>query len=219
MKGVTICYVFINLQNGKLYLGSAKASNSRDRFNDHLRSPLKTSKNLREDVKKIGWENFGYGVVSTHPSDIDTKELRHIEHVKIIQLEMSGLLYNTQIKVGNDRSPSEETKKKIAATLKGRKTSDETKGKISAAQKGRTFSDETRRLMSQSAKLRKSSAETKAKISRAGLGRKVGADTKEKISLALKGRIMSQETKDKISASKRRDKKEALKAKRSKDDT
>ena len=71
---------------------------------------------------------------------------------------------------------SEETKRKISKSNKGKICSKETRNKLSIAHKGRKLSEETKRKMSQSAKRVGSGLWMK--------GRKLTAETKEKIRIA-----------------------------------
>lgn len=93
------------------------------------------------------------------------------------------------------RIMSEETKKKISETKKGRKLSEEHKRKISKGGKGRVVTEETRE------KLRK----INSGISRRGKGFKLSEETKTKMSNSKKGikwdYPMPEETKLKISQS------------------
>jgi hypothetical protein len=104
---------------------------------------------------------------------------------------------------------SDETKRKISDTKKGRpmseetkakmrdrKLSDETKQKLSEAHKGKTLSEEHKKKL----RGRKISDETKAKMSAAK--RQMSDETKAKMSAAK--RQMSDETKAKMSASQRK---------------
>ena len=113
---------------------------------------------------------------------------------------------------------SEETKKKISESSKGKIISDETKRKMSEAKKGKIVSDETRRKMSEANKGKSLSEEHKKKISEshkkenlsdesrkniseAQKGKSQSDEAKKKISKAQKGKIVSDETKKKISES------------------
>lgn len=101
---------------------------------------------------------------------------------------------------------SEETKKKISASLKGHAHSEETKKKISEKNKGRVCSEETKLKLSNIFSGKPRSDEVKQKISNSqkGIKRKpLSIETKEKISKTLKNRQFSEETKNKISAAKK----------------
>ena len=105
---------------------------------------------------------------------------------------------------------SEETKRKISKSLKGRKYSEEYKRKMSKALKGRKFSEETRKKLSIASKGRKFSDETKHKISETKKGKLLSEEHKRKISETLKGHLAwnkgipsSEETRHKLSESRK----------------
>ena len=90
---------------------------------------------------------------------------------------------------------SDETKKKISATLKGRTLNEETRKKMSEAKKGRTLSAEHRRKISESHKGHTLSEDTRKKMSESRKGR----------TSPRKGVTLSEETRKKMSeAAKRR---------------
>jgi very-short-patch-repair endonuclease len=87
---------------------------------------------------------------------------------------------------------TDEYKKKMSETLKGRIFSEEWKRKISEANKGRipkSVSEETRRKLSLIGRGKKRSEETKQRIRLVRLGTKRSEETKRKIAIAAKGRI------------------------------
>jgi len=110
---------------------------------------------------------------------------------------------------------TEETKRKISESLKGRKLSEEHKRKISELHKGKKHSEETKKKMSESMigknKGKKHSEETKKKMSESlkgcNKGKKFTKEHKRKLSLSLKnnkhclGRKLSEEQKRKIGES------------------
>lgn len=110
--------------------------------------------------------------------------------------------------VGNKLS--DETKRKISQSLKGKKQgpmSEESKSRLSASLKGKNLgkvrTDEQRKAMSDQQKGRKGhkhSEETKQKLREANLGKHVNAFTeehKQKISTALKGKPKKKESVEK----------------------
>lgn len=108
------------------------------------------------------------------------------------------------VQVKNKRIVSEETKKNISESLKGRVLSEETKKIIRKAVKN-SMTVEVRRKMSESAKGKIISEETRRKISEAHKGRKHPPFTDEalkKMSEFQRNRVrepMSEETKKKLS--------------------
>ena len=79
--------------------------------------------------------------------------------------------------------------------------SEESKKKISNSKKGKTFTDEHKYKIGLSNSRRVISAETKEKHRLNGLGKKASPETKEKLRQNRLGYIHSEETKDKISES------------------
>ena len=86
---------------------------------------------------------------------------------------------------------SEETKRKIAESHKGRTLSEDTKRKISESHKGKKLSDETKKKLSESI-----SGENHPLY-----GKHHSEETKQKMSAAKKGRHFSDEHKEKLSNS------------------
>lgn len=102
-------------------------------------------------------------------------------------------------------SHSDETRRKISLSHKGKKKSAQTIELMSKLMMGHVVTDETKQKIREKALLRdKPSAETRRKLSEAGK-RKVGfkhtEEAKTKIGLSSSGRIHKEETKKKISNS------------------
>jgi hypothetical protein len=83
---------------------------------------------------------------------------------------------------------SEESKKKISESLKGKKLSEEHKQKLSEAGKGRKYSDESKKKMSDSAKGKQKTKEHKENLSKSGKGVKRTEEFKEKLRNLYKGK-------------------------------
>jgi hypothetical protein len=84
---------------------------------------------------------------------------------------------------------SEETRRKLSKSLKGRVFSEEHRKKISENCKGKIFSEEHKRKISENAKNRP--------------GRPLSEETRKKISERLKGKIVTEETRRKMSEANR----------------
>jgi len=97
--------------------------------------------------------------------------------------------------------PSEETRKKMSLTRKGRRFSEDHRRKISKANTGKVRSDEAKQKMSLHGK--SPSKETRQKISKAGKGRVHSDESKQKMSKAKKGKPILAETRLKMSEAKR----------------
>jgi len=97
---------------------------------------------------------------------------------------------------------TEEHKRKLSESQKGKKLSEEHKRKISKTQKGRKMSEEHRRKISESGKGKTHSQESRKRMSDAKKGKKLPPrteETKRKISEANRGKVVSAETRRKLS--------------------
>lgn len=99
---------------------------------------------------------------------------------------------------------SEETKKKISESMKGRKLSEEHKQNLSKVlkvtwMKGKHHSEETKRKMREKRKGQVFTEETRKKMSESRKGRKFSEEHKRKISEVNKGRKFSEEHKRRMS--------------------
>lgn len=95
---------------------------------------------------------------------------------------------------------SEETKRKMSKTQKGKIVSEETKRKIRESNIGKKLTEKTKRKISEAGIGRKHSEETKKKIRESGTGLKRTEETKRKIRESWKNREpCSEETKRKMS--------------------
>lgn len=97
---------------------------------------------------------------------------------------------------------SEETKRKISESNKGKIIPKEQVEKLRSINLGKKHSLETRRKMSEARKKENLSEETLRKLSLASTGRKHSEEVKKKISIANTGRIFSKEHRQNISKSK-----------------
>ena len=94
----------------------------------------------------------------------------------------TGILRNETDGGEGISNPSEETRKKMSETHKGKIFSEETKKRMSESGKGRVVSEETRR-----------------KIGQWQIGKTLSEETKRKLSVAKKGKTPSEETRKKQS--------------------
>lgn len=134
----------------------------------------------------------------------DSDELLIREQFYINTLDVIKNGYNIAPKAGNTLGVpcSEETKKKIGASNKGRVVSEETKQKLKGKNLGNKFAynargikrtEETKRKMSEAQKGNKKGIGNKSNT-----GKTISDEVKLKISNSLKGRICSSETKLKM---------------------
>ena len=109
---------------------------------------------------------------------------------------------------GNGGVPCEETRRKMSESKKN--MSEEVRKKISESLKGKTLSEEVRKKISESLKGKQFSEETRRKLSDANKGKTLSEESRKKISDARKGKPapnkgipMSEESRKKMSDAKK----------------
>jgi group I intron endonuclease len=204
MKG--IIYIHRNKVNGKCYVGQTVQS-PHTRWGENGRNYIEKNKDgsflipkFAPAILKYGFdEGFEHIVLPTVYKT--QEELNAAEIATIAKYDSFNNGYNATLGGGGFGKLSEETRRKISESNKGRKRSEESRRKMSEAAKGKVVSEETRRKISEVRKGKKRSEETKRKISEYQKGKKrkkLSEETKRKISEAKKGRVLSEETKRKI---------------------
>lgn len=169
MNNSGIYIITFNTSNN-FYIG--RALNFKNRIKKHLyelRKGIHKNSKLQNSFNKYGEDSILYGVKIPLPED----EYIHkeIEQILVDNLydHPSCMNQSRSASGGNVAPMTEERKKKISASNKGRgfglKRSPEVCAKLSIAFKGRKFSDETREKNSNSQKGKILSDETKRKIS------------------------------------------------------
>lgn len=198
MQGI---YKIKNTINNFSYIGSSK--DIKRRFRNHkyfLRANKHGSIYLQRSWNKYGENNFIFEILETVDlqKDLENREQYHIDNTKC--------LYNLCKTAGNTfgYKHTEETKRKISESNKGKVLSNEVKNKISKALKGRKLSKEVRKKISISkkGKLKKYSKDFIEKATERILlykgsfkNNKHSDDSKLKMSLSQKGKKQSEETK------------------------
>ena len=190
-------YRIINLINKKVYVGSS--SRLRRRRYDHfkyLKLNKHPNKHLQSSYNRYGEDNFTYEILEKLPFIEDRELLKNMllerEQYWIEELKsyLSEYGYNLNPVAGSRLGSkcSEETKKKISESNKGRIQTEEHRRKNSEANKGRVVSEETRQKISEAQKGKKRkplSEEHKKKISKGNKGKKrkpLSEEHKKKIS-------------------------------------
>lgn len=174
-------YRITNLVNGKTYIGQHKYKKLHDDY-------MGSGKYLKRAYKKYGIENFKKDVLVfnvVEKSFIDTLEKEYIKFYRSISKAEYNIADGGQ---GGSGARSEETRKKISETMKGRKQSEETIRKKSQARKGKCRLEETKKRISEALRGRKYSEETLKKYSEAQQGKILSEETKRRISEAMKGK-------------------------------
>jgi group I intron endonuclease len=155
-------------------------------------------------IKKYGWDNFSWVLLEHGVTDFDILNKLEIYWIEEFDTYYNG--YNLTKGGGGALGfyPSEETRKKLSESLKGRKYSEETKRKLSEANKGHIVTEETRRKISEAQKghtynrgriIGSMPEEARKKISKTMKGMPKSEETKRKMSEAKKGKKLSEEHK------------------------
>jgi group I intron endonuclease len=145
-----IVYKITNKVNNKIYIGLT--NNFQKRKQGHL-SDCFNEKSKRYNhliyraIRKYGLENFQWDILKTYP---DRKSMELGEKYYIAYYESNNKNNGYNCTIGGDGGPirlgmktSEETKKKISLSCKGKVISEEQKKQISETLKGRKPSNNT----------------------------------------------------------------------------
>lgn len=131
-----VVYMHVNKINNKKYIGitQQKVKKRWQRGEGYIRCPL-----FYNAIKKYGWDNFNHEILFENLSKEDACRIE-TELIKFYKSNDRNLGYN--ISDGGNcvwygLHHSEETKKKISTTHKGRKLSEEHKAKLSIASSGK----------------------------------------------------------------------------------
>jgi len=214
-------YILRNLQNGKVYIGSAININRRKQ--EHfktLRRGIHSNIHLQRAWEKYGECSFEWKVLIHCGID----DLLHYEQRAMeIYKEANRKLYNISPTAGSTlgikhsresrinmskgqrgRKHSLETRAKLSLAGRGKKKSSEHILKMSAANKGHRPSQTTIDASVAVRKGKKLSPEHKAKLSKALKGKNFTPEHRYNLAMAQIGRKCSLETRAKISAAHKR---------------
>lgn len=185
MQGI---YIIKNLTNGKVYIGQSKDVSARLRRHKwNLRRGTHRNLYLQNAFCKHGEKAFSFGVVCECTEDeLDSRERAWIEWFGSTNRKHG---YNLETGGNALKTLSDETRRKIAETVKGTirpPRSDEHRRNLSKSHKGHAVSDETRRKMSESHKGLTHSDQTRRKQSKSHKGHAVSDETRRKLSEATK---------------------------------
>jgi group I intron endonuclease len=209
-------YKIIN-PKGKVYIGQTIDYDRRLRHYRLLK--CKQQPRLYASFVEYGYSSHKISLIKECSVEELTKWERHFQEMykSVGSNGLNCILVKDEHFTGGH---SEESKKKISESLKGRKAhinainalieynktrklSDETRKKLGNGNRGRKLSDEWKKKLSEARKGSKRSQETKDKMSKAKIGRKLTKEHIEKI----KNRVITDEWRRKLSeAAKNRNK-------------
>lgn len=192
-------YTITNVLDGKMYVGLALDVSTRLRkHREYLKRGNHANIRLQRAWNKYGENSFRFELLEEW---VETM-LFCMEHYWATLLNTHDENYGYNIKPTNPYGYSrlsEETKKKISISNKGKKRSTEAKEKTAAAHKGSKRTEDTKRKISEKQKGKVISQETREKLRKAHTGRKQGPEVVKRRQESNKGRVLSEETKKKIS--------------------
>lgn len=138
-------YMHVNKTNDKKYIGITKQYKPEYRWGANG-SKYKESPHFYSAIQKYGWDNFKHIIIASKLSK-DEACAMEIDLIAIYKTQNREFGYNIS-EGGTAPTLPQETKEKIAQRLKGNKNSfgkvcsEEKKKKISESQKGRKFTEE-----------------------------------------------------------------------------
>ena len=165
-KKFNFVYITTNLINGKQYVGDHSTQIIKDNY-------LGSGRPLFENAKKkYGKQNFKCQILEFFSTKLEAFNAQEKYIKEYNTLVPNG--YNLSPKGGNQCSGgiTEEGRKRISESKKGKKASIESRKKMSDAKKGITLSEEHKRKISESEKGRIFSDDHKRKLSESKKGEK-----------------------------------------------
>lgn len=186
-------YKIIN-PKGKIYIGQTIDYKRRKRHYKNLK--CKEQPKLYNSFVKYGVENHIFSFIKHCSKDELTQWERHFQDVyNSVKSGLNCILVSTDDFSGGH---SEESKKKISQSLKGRKASQNAINALINYNQNRVLSDEARKNLGNGNRGKKFSEEWVEKLRQSQIGKIKTAETKNKISQSLTGRKFSEEHKAKL---------------------
>jgi len=140
-----ICGIYkITSPTRKIYIGQSHNCIKRRLSHERPRDKSKVCNSIR----KYGWEAHQFEIIH----ECDPEQLNELEayYVELFQSFNTKFGLNLREGGGSQGKLSDETKRKISASGKGRIVSEETRRKISVINKGKIVTEETRRKIRES---------------------------------------------------------------------
>ena len=173
-----LIYISTNKVNGKSYIGKTYDS-LECRKSNHKWFALNNlyDVHFHRAIRKYGFDKFEWNIIEDNidKNDLEEKEVYYVDKFDTFK---NG--YNMTIGGEKNYSLSEESKKKISDTHRGKKLSKETKLKISNSVKN-LYTDEYRKLISIKTKKAMLNPEVKRRLSISHKGHKHSEETKKKM--------------------------------------
>lgn len=179
------------ISNGKVYIGSSKDIYTR--WKQH-KSDLNRNRHpnpyMQKSYNKYGKIYFVYSILEECTEDkLLEREQYYLDYVFEANNTFNLALIAGSPTKGRKKPHTEETKKKISETKKGKNLSDEHKKALSDSHKGHKATESTKERMRISRANRKPiTEETRQRMKDAAKGRKLTQETKNKMSKAHQAR-------------------------------
>lgn len=177
-----LIYMATNKGNGKMYIGQT-VGGLRRRKRRHISDALSKRDNMyfHKAIRKYGSDNFNWIIIHNYITTIEDLNVLEIFYIKKYN-SFGEFGYNLNAG-GNNALASEETKKRMSESgkgkNKGKKRSEETKRRISETNKGRKLSEKTKRRISEAQSGKKFSEDHKKKMSEVRKGKRCGKDNSQ----------------------------------------
>ena len=196
-----VVYEIRNLINDKIYVGAHSTNNINDMY-------MGSGSLIKKAIKKYGCENFIRTILCfcDNRDSMFKKEAEIVNNVFVVRDDTYNLIIGGGCGDRFGAISSDETRRKISISSKGRRMTEEAKRKLSIFNTGKKLNPEHCRKISEAQKGKprpnKVLEETKRKISKAQKGRKKSDLERLHISIAQKKRQpISEETRRKLSES------------------
>ena len=171
--------------NGKIYIGITAIDPEK-----RWKQGYSHNRHFSMAIKKYGWENISSEIIA---SNLTQKDACEMEISLIKEYNSTNRNYGYNISTGGESGrlgvkASKESIEKMRAAKVGKKLTEEHKRKISESEKGKIVSKETREKLRIANTGKKHTEETKRKLSKIVTGRKVSEETKKKKSMMNSGK-------------------------------
>lgn len=146
----TYCVYVHTSPSGKMYVGQT-SKNPEMRWGKNGRNYLAKRRGkyaqpmFAHAILKYGWDNFQHEIIA---NNITKEEADNFEKLLISKLNTTNSQYGYNIREGGSNgSMSEESKRKLSESLKGKRPSEETRKKLSESRKGRKRSEKNKQIV------------------------------------------------------------------------